>query len=77
MDQGNRVHKSAKIESSSSSSSSSASTTSVAMGPQPSSSAVTPLSEEEKQRLFAKYGQIKAPTAGEMTEVAQAGCKMQ
>lgn len=40
-------------------------------------SAITPLSEEERRRLFAKYGQLKAPTPAEMAEVSRAGCKMQ
>lgn len=40
------------------------------------SSAVTPLSQEEKDRLFAKYGQLKPPTPDEVAAVAK-DCKMQ
>ena len=40
-------------------------------------SAIRPLTQEEKDRLNAKYGQIKSPTASEVAQVAQSGCKMQ
>ena len=41
------------------------------------SSAITPLSDAERARLFTKYGKLEKPTAAEMGEVARAGCKMQ
>ena len=60
-----------------SSSSSSTTTTTPAQAPPPRpGSAIRPLTQE-KDRLNQKYGQLKAPTATEVREVAQAGCKMQ
>ena len=40
------------------------------------SSAIKPLSQEEKDRLNAKYGQIKAPSPNEVAEIGKS-CKMQ
>ena len=38
---------------------------------------VSYLSDEEKARLFAKYGKIEKPKAEDVAQVAGAGCKMQ
>jgi len=35
------------------------------------------LSDEEKARLFAKYGKIEKPKASDVADVAGAGCKTQ
>jgi hypothetical protein len=42
-------------------------------------SGVSYLSDEEKAKLFSKYGKIKAPTPSDVLEVAQSGanCKLQ
>ena len=40
-------------------------------------SAIRPLTQQEKDRLNTKYGQINKPTAAEVAQVAQSGCKMQ
>jgi len=72
-----------KLEGAASSSASTA-TSSSAVGPSStphpiasSGGTVNYLSEEEKARLFAKYGQIQPPKPSEVAEVAGAGCKQQ
>ena len=42
-----------------------------------SSTTVTYLSDDDKAKLFAKYGKIQPPKAADVVEVAGAGCKMQ
>ena len=42
-----------------------------------SSSTGAYLSDEEKAKLFAKYGQIAKPKPSEVAEVAGAGCRTQ
>ena len=42
-----------------------------------STGTVAYLSDEEKAKLFAKYGQIAKPKPSEVAEVAGAGCRTQ